>query len=69
MATNAELLTLVEAAIEKRLRGDAYEAYTEGGDRFQGASLEELFLIRDNLKAKVAAESSGTFSLAEPFDS
>ena len=71
MATNAELLALVETAIEKRLNGDAYEAYSEAGNRFQGASLEELFAIRDNLKAKVEADGDGSgvgiHQLAEPF--
>lgn len=67
MATNAELLALVESAIEKRLNGDAYEAYTEAGNRFQGASLEELFAIRDDLQAKVASDSAGIHQLAEPF--
>jgi hypothetical protein len=68
--TDAELLTKVEAAIEARLNGDAYEEYNEGPDRFRGASLQTLFNLRDDLKAKLAAsgEDGAVFRLAEPFD-
>lgn len=69
--TNAEMLALVETAIEKRLNGDAYEEYTEAGNRFKGATLKQLMDIRDDLKAKVEAEGGGTgvgiHQLAEPF--
>lgn len=74
MASNSELLAAVDAAIAKRLAGDAYEEYTEGGnggDRFRGTALSTLYEIRKDLAAKVASENgdSGapTFLLAEPF--
>lgn len=68
--TDAEYLALVEAAIEARLNGDAYEEYQEGADRFRGTSLESLNQLRDNLKAKLAADgtSGASFRLADPFD-
>lgn len=68
MATTAELLASVDTAIAARLSGDAYEEYTEGGDRFKGASLEDLFRIRKQLTGQVAAESGSGFALAELFD-
>jgi len=75
MASNALLLAAVDAAIQKRLAGDAYEEYTEGGgggDKFRGTALSVLYEMRKDLAAKVAAETGGTgapaFLLAEPFE-
>jgi hypothetical protein len=64
MATSAELLSAVEAAIQARLNGDAYEEYSEAGQRFRGASLDELFRIR----ARLLGEMGASFQLVELFD-
>ncbi len=60
MASDAELLELVETAIQARLNGDAYEEYAEGAERFRGASLDSLFKIRAQLQQATATQ----FSLA-----
>jgi len=52
MATPAELLVDLENAIQSRLTGDAYEAYTEQGKQFKGTSLKDLFAIRAELLAE-----------------
>lgn len=62
--TTQEHLDLVEAAIAARLSGDAFEAYTEAGDRFEGASLAELYKIRNQLRQEIIAGTN--FYLAEP---
>jgi len=64
MATSAELLAAVETAIAARLSGDAYEEYSEAGQRFRGATLSELFSIRSRLQA----EAGTNFTLAELSD-
>lgn len=71
--TAAEHLALIEAVIEKRLRGDAYESYTEAQAQFRGTPLEKLYEIRADLLAEQQAEAAGatygpSFFLAEPFD-
>lgn len=66
--TTQQLLDACEAALLKRLNGDAYEAYREGEDSFTGASIEELMATRQRLQDQLAAESGTMFSLAEPFD-
>lgn len=69
MATAQELLDEVNAAILKRLRGDAYEGYTALGQQFEGTPLKDLYDLRRNLQAEVNSASGTSFHLAEPFDS
>lgn len=62
-----QLLDACEAAILKRLNGDAYEAYREGDESFTGASIESLMESRRTLQEQLAAENGSSFTLAEPF--
>lgn len=64
--TTQQHLDLVDAAIQQRLNGDAYEEYSEGGERFRGASLAQLYEIRTELRSQLASEG-GIFSQLEPF--
>jgi len=62
-----EHLTLIEAVIRRRLQGDAFETWTEAEQNFGGTSLKDLYLIRGQLLAEVAAGRGGPmFSLARP---
>jgi hypothetical protein len=63
--TTAAMLAAVETAIENRLSGEACEEWQDGSQRFRGATLTELFNMRDRLRGQVAAETGGVFSLAE----
>ena len=66
-STTQEFLDLVNAALTKRLNGDAYEEYTEAEVRFRGMPVSELFALRDRLTRQLAAENGNNFRLAEPF--
>jgi len=59
------LLALVNACIGKRLSGDAFESYTEQQNQFRGTPLTELYRMRTDLIARVAAASGGDFGLYE----
>lgn len=59
MATSAELLVLVEAAIETRLSGGAVQSYSIRGRQLQYMSLQELRNFRDQLRREVSAEGHG----------
>ena len=65
--TDAELLSLVNDVIAKRLRGDAYVEYSESQQRFRGESLESLMKMRDRLQQAVNASSGTSFGLVQPF--
>lgn len=69
MATSAqEHLALINAVITKRLNGDAYQAYSEAEQRFEGTSLRDLYDLRDRLQQEANAAGGGSFGLLEPFD-
>lgn len=65
--TAQEHLDLIDAVIEKRLRGDAYESYSEAEARFGGTPLEKLYSLRTDLQQEIAASAGGNFRLAAPF--
>lgn len=46
MAEASDLLTLINAVIAKRLRGDAYERYVAAEQDFYGMPLDKLFEMR-----------------------
>ncbi len=59
MATSAELLTLVEAAIAARLEGRPIDSYrTPEGLDVKYMDLEQLFGLRDKLTATVGQEAA-----------
>jgi hypothetical protein len=66
LSTQAHLDAL-DAAINQRLNGGAYNGYSDNGQEFAGESLSGLYKIRENLMQRLAAENGGNFSLAEPF--
>jgi hypothetical protein len=69
MATAASLLELIEAVIEKRLNGDAYESWSDAELEFRGTKLDDLFERRTRLQNEARAESgSGIFRQAERID-
>lgn len=67
LSTQAHLDAL-DAAINQRLNGGAYNAYGEEARRFEGETLEGLYRIREGLLRRLAAENGNNFGLAEPFD-
>jgi hypothetical protein len=65
MATSAELLTLVDAAIEALLTGGA-SSYSIGNRSVTKLDLPTLFTQRNQLQFQVQRESGGSaFSLAK----
>lgn len=62
--SDAELLTQVEAVIQRRMSGQAYDEWSEGDVRFKGTALTELFKIRTQLQQNVAAAAGGQLTLA-----
>lgn len=67
--TDAELLELARTALARRLRGDAYEEYTEGERRFAGAPIRDLNEIIRALESRIATTSSGNrYQLVRPCD-
>jgi len=66
LSTQAHLDAL-DAAINQRLNGGAYNGYGELGQRFDGETLSGLYAIRENLIRRLNAEQGNNFSLAEPF--
>jgi hypothetical protein len=57
MATNAELLTLIDAAIEARLTGGAVDEYTIDGVSVKKSPLNELYSLREKLRKEIAMGS------------
>lgn len=51
--TTQELLTAVNKAIKARLAGGAVQAYTIGGRNLQYMTINDLYNLRDKLKAEV----------------
>lgn len=66
LSTQAHIDAL-DAAIQQRLNGGAYNGYGEEARRFEGESLANLYRIRDGLLERLAAEGGNSFTLAEPF--
>jgi hypothetical protein len=58
MATAAELLVLVDAAIERRLNGGALASYSVGNRNLQYMSLNDLRDFRRELQEEVEAEQT-----------
>jgi len=56
VATTAELIALVEAAIEARLAGRPVQSYSIDGRNIQYVSLQELFKVREQLQAEHGAQ-------------
>lgn len=67
LSTQAHLDAL-DAAIQQRLYGGAYNSYGELGQTFAGESLSKLYEIRENLIQRLNGEQGLNFSLAEPFN-
>jgi len=65
MATDAELLTAVTAAIEARLNNGAVQSYSIGGRNLQYMNITELYNLKANLEKRISAGTStrnyGTF--------
>ena len=59
MATSAELLTAVEAAITARMSGGAVASYGVGDRNLRYMELPDLVAFRDKLKAEVSAQRGG----------
>lgn len=64
MATPAQLLSQIEAAIEALLTGGA-SSYSIGNRSVTKLDLKELFEQRRMLQAEVDRESTGMFKLAK----
>lgn len=63
-----DLLDAVNECILKRLSGDGYNGYTTGlGHQFVGASLGELYRLRNDLQDEINSLTGQSFHLAEPF--
>lgn len=68
MASDAELLAKVEAAIEARLDGGGFNEYSELGDSFKGETLANLYALRQKLKASIAASGGSASMLGVQYD-
>ncbi len=66
--TAQQHLDLLDAVIEKRLRGDAFERYTTAERQFYGTALDKLYDLRARMQQEAAATSGGTFRLGVPFE-
>ena len=62
----AALLDAIDLVIQARLNGGAYESYSEGAERWQGASLNALMAERRQLVQQVALEANGGHYLFQP---
>lgn len=67
MLTTQQHIDALDAAINQRLNGGAYDGYSDLGEEFRGAPLDKLYAIREGLLQRLAAENGGNFGLAEPF--
>lgn len=67
MQSTQQHLDALDAAINQRLNGGAYDGYGELGQEFRGAPLDKLYAIRRDLLERLSAESGTSFGLAEPF--
>ena len=63
MANNAQLLALIDAAIEALLTGQ-HETYSIGSRSVTRLDLDDLFKQRQLLEMAVARESSGAMRVA-----
>lgn len=54
VATDAELLTLVNTEIANRLNGGGFHKYSTGVRSFEGATLIELMQLKRNLERSTA---------------
>lgn len=60
MATDVELLTLVNTAIETVLSGGAVQSYSVNGRSLSKYSLTDLMSLKEILEKKVSASKSAT---------
>ncbi len=65
MATSAELLVLIDAAIVARLAGRPVDQYSGDGMSVQYMTLEDLFKHRDRLRSEVAVGRRSRFTYAD----
>lgn len=69
MALSAQQhVDLLDAVIEKRLRGDAFERYTTAERQFYGTPIKDLYQLRRDMQQEAAASGGGMMRLGVPFE-